>query len=194
LRVALDPSHPRHILPPPFPASYKILDVGCGAGQTLIAAFPDRITFGIDIDFFALRTGSALSKDIRFCCARAESLPYLDGQFDAVIARVSLSYTNLERSLCEIRRVLRPSGTLWMTLHTVAIPWRAARTANWKGKVFFLYVLLNSLVFHIFVKQFGLFGRYESFQTRSGIRRALHRAGFSDVSMDVGRHFVVIAQ
>lgn len=57
LKVALDPSHPAHILPPGLPRSHAVLDIGCGAGQTLIAAYPDRISYGVDVDVEALKLG-----------------------------------------------------------------------------------------------------------------------------------------
>ncbi len=192
--VAQDPSHPAHILPPPLPADCRVLDVGCGAGQTLTAAYPDRLTFGIDIDLSALRLGQTLTKDVAFACSQAEALPFRPGEFDFVTARVSLAYTDISRSLQEIRRVLKPGGSLWMTLHPFTIPWEQAKTSGWKGKLLFAYIVLNSALFHLTQRQFPLFGKYESFQTESGIRRALQRCGFSDIAVEQGRHFLVTAR
>src|SRR5262249_18921537 len=110
LAVALDPSHPSHILPPPLEARQLVLDVGCGAGQTLIAAYPDRVSFGLDIDRAALKLGRSLTDRVHFVCARAEALPWPDNSFDLVTARVSLAYTDIGRSLQEIRRVLKSGG------------------------------------------------------------------------------------
>jgi SAM-dependent methyltransferase len=167
--------------------------IGCGAGQTLIAAYSDQMTFGLDIDPAALRLGRSLTQKVRFVCGKAEALPYRDGQFDMVVARVSMPYFNIRASLQEIRRVLRPGGMVWMTLHTIAIPWRSARTANYKGKLFFAYICLNSILFHVCQRQFPLLGRYESFQTERGITRALRRLGFVDICIARGTHFVVSA-
>ena len=71
-----------------------------------------------------------------------------------------------------IDRVLKKGGQLWLTLHPAAIPWRQALAANYRGKIFFAYVALNSLLFHFAGRQFPFLGRYESFQTAAGMRRA----------------------
>jgi ubiquinone/menaquinone biosynthesis C-methylase UbiE len=194
LRIALDPANPRHILPPPLPPGARILDVGCGAGQTLIAAYPDRACFGIDIDFDALKLGRSLDARIGFANAAAEALPFAGGQFDLVCARVSLPYTNIPRSLKEIRRVLKKGGQAWLTLHPISLPWSQVPGSNYKGKIFFLYVVLNSLALHVAGRQFPFLGRYESFQTSAGITRALERSGFEAVAVKRGAHFLATAQ
>jgi len=194
LKIALDPSHPSHILPPAAPQSYQVLDVGCGAGQTLVAAYPDRISFGIDIDFAALKLGRCLTDQVCFVCGKAENLPYRSGQFDLVVARVSLTYTNIIDSLREIHRVLKKGGTLWMTLHPFSIPWRQAKESNLKGRVFFAYVVLNGVVFHLLQRQFSFRGKYESFQTIWGICRALRKTEFETISITRGKHFEATAR
>jgi SAM-dependent methyltransferase len=193
LEILLDASHPARILPPARSATEMVVDIGCGAGQTLIAAYGDQVTFGLDVDLGALRLGRSLTQNVRFTCGKAEDLPYRDGQFDMVIVRGSLPYLNIRASLREIRRVLRPGGMVWMTLHTIGIPWKAAKTSNYKGKIFFAYMCLNSVLFHLCQRQFPLLGRYESFQTEGGITRALRRLGFVDISITRGPHFLVTA-
>jgi ubiquinone/menaquinone biosynthesis C-methylase UbiE len=188
LKIASDPNHPDHDLPPPMPPTAKILDVGCGAGQTLVAAYPDRLSFGIDVDFEALQLGRTLSDRTCLVNGAAEALPFRSGQFDLVIARVSLPYTNIPASLREVRRVLGTGGRIWLTLHPFAIPWSQVKRSNYRGKIYFLYVLLNSFWFHLFQRQFSIFGRkYESFQTVRGMKRALAKSGFQDVEVEVAR-------
>jgi SAM-dependent methyltransferase len=194
LQIALNAGHPSHINPPSLEPDQKVLDVGCGAGQTLIATYPDRISFGIDIDLGALKLGRTLTKQVGFICAATEALPFAPGQFDVVIARVSLPYTDIAVSLAEIRSVLKPGGLLWMTLHPFRIPWRSAKRANIKGWIFFAYIVVNSALFHLTGRQIRFPRKgYESFQTTSGIRRALRRAGFRDISIERGHHFLVRA-
>jgi len=183
LRKAQDPNNPDPCLPPPVPASYVILDVGCGAGQTLMVAYPANSGFGIDIDLDALALGRRLSNGIRFACARAEGLPFRDGTFDMVIARVSLVYSDLDRAIAEIQRVLKQSSTVWITLHPFSLCWRQCKKTNVKGWARFTYIILNSLLFHFAQRHFSLRGRYESFSTRRGIERVLTRHGFVDVSI-----------
>jgi ubiquinone/menaquinone biosynthesis C-methylase UbiE len=194
LRVATDPLHPSHQLPPAAPPGAHILDVGCGAGQTMIAAYPDRVCFGLDPDWAALRLGRSLTDKVRFSCGAAEALPYRAEEFDLVVARVSLAYTDIRQSLREIRRVLRRDGMLWVTLHSFGQVWNQARKANARGRLFFAYVAVNGLLFHFLQRQFSMFGRQESFQTEKGIIRALQQAGFRDIRVERGAHFLVTAR
>ena len=175
-------------------AGARVLDVGCGAGQTLIAAYPDRKTFGLDLDLDALRLGRTLTDAVAFTCARAESLPFASGSFDLVVARVSLVYTDIPASVAEVRRVLRPNGTAWLVLHPLRVPWNKARRGNWKSWLFFTYVLANGMWFHLFQRVFRLRGLQESFQTASAVRGILLRVGFREITVDRSRVFVVSAR
>ncbi len=194
LRIAQDPTNPSRILPPAVPPGTRVLDVGCGAGQTLAVAYPDLETFGLDVDLSAMSLGQRqIAPNVRFTAGRAEQLPFGDARFDLVVARVSLAYTDIPKSLKEIKRVLRPGGKLWMTLHTFSVPWASARTSNWKGKIFFAYIVLNSLSLHFLGRVGSLAGRYESFQTEGGMTRVLQRVGFTAIAIERGRHFLVTA-
>jgi ubiquinone/menaquinone biosynthesis C-methylase UbiE len=194
LGAALDSGNPCHIAPPPQPVSKTILDIGCGAGQTLIASYPDRVSYGIDIDAEALGLGGRLTKRVRFSLGRAEALPYADAQFDMVISRVALPYTNFQRSFKEIRRVLKPGGELWITLHSFSLVTRNLDLGRLRTYLSFAFVLTNSLLFHVCQRQFSVFGRCESFQTQRGIRRALEQNGFRAIEIKQGRHFLVQAR
>jgi ubiquinone/menaquinone biosynthesis C-methylase UbiE len=191
LEIARDPTHPRHILPPPLPQSFRVLDVGCGAGQSLMSAYPDRLSFGIDKDFRALTLGKSMSDRICFVNAAAEALPFRSQEFDFVYARVSLPYTNIFRSLAEIHRVLKKDETIWLTLHGFDTVWkqRAKRSRTW-----FAYVMINSLCSRFFHRQFSIRGGYESFQTETSIRQALTRTGFEDIQITRGKHFLVTSR
>ena len=171
-----------------------VLDLGCGAGQTLIARYPNQTTFGLDIDYPVLQFGKTLSQDVQFLCGRAEAIPFGTDVFDLVIARVSLAYTDIAQVLGEARRVLKPGGRLWITLHSWRVPWEMARAGNWKAKLFLSYIVLNSVLFHLTQRQFGVFGRRESFQTRSGMLKALRQAGFEDIVVTQGNHFLIEAR
>ena len=195
LRIALDPRHPAHCQPE-VPAQAEVLDIGCGAGQTLIAACAGRRSFGVDVDLSALRLGMSLTQQVAFTCAAAEELPFRAGVFDLIISRVAIPYTHIPRALAEIARVLKPEGVVWLTLHSWRIPWECAHRAQWRGRVFFAYVVLNSLLFHATQRLFRFpKGGYESFQTKSGMIRALRRAGFEQISIEIRPpHFIVTAK
>jgi ubiquinone/menaquinone biosynthesis C-methylase UbiE len=193
LQISLDPAHPSYVNPH-VPPGIHILDLGCGAGQTLIAAYPDRPGIGVDLDIGALRLGQSLSQQVRFVCAAAESLPFRAGSFDVVISRVALPYTDLSRSLPEIRRVLTSGGCLWAVLHPVSVPWKEARSGNLNSYLYFLFVLVNSLLFHICQRHFCFPGKgYETFQCRSSFAKALRRCGFEAIVISGDAPFVVTA-
>lgn len=192
LRVALDPAHSSHALPPRMPPLNQVLDIGCGAGQTLIAAYGDRVSHGMDNDFSALKLGRTLTCDVRFACASAEALPYRSGHFDMVIARASLPYCNLPVGVKEIARVLKKGGRTWIVLHPFSEAWKHARTNNWKGWLFFGYIVMNSLLFHFAQKQFSICGRCESFTTERGIRHALRKNGFSHITVTKNSRRLVV--
>ncbi len=40
-----------------------------------------------------------------------------------------------------------------MTLHPFSIPWRQAKESNYKGRIFFVYVVLNGILFHFLQRQ-----------------------------------------
>ena len=194
LAIALNPADPRHISPPPLPASKKVLDIGCGAGQTLIAAYPDRISYGIDIDAGALKLGTRLTGGVRFVRSRAEYLPFGDSQFDLVTSRVAIPYTDIQSTLKEIRRVLKPGGALWVTLHTFSMVVRNLNLRTLRSHLSFAYVLANSALFHLTQQQFRVMDRCESFQTPKSIQRALEQNGFENIKISLGKHFVVQAR
>ena len=178
-----------------------ILDIGCGIGQTFIAARleDDRILVGLDIDTESLSWGARQFEHIQFVNGIAERLPFPDKSFDLVVSRVSLPYTNIPQSLAEIERVLKDQGRVWFTLHplskSIGELEQAVRDRAIKDVVFFCYVIAHGIFFHFFGRQFGFpfSNRTESFQTESSMRKCVQRAGFTDIQFRRGRHFVCTA-
>jgi SAM-dependent methyltransferase len=203
LQIARDPSAPGHLLPPIPEGCRAILDIGCGAGQTLIASRlpPGVLACGVDLDVSALALGRSLTAAVHFACARGEALPFRAGSFDFVFSRVALPYMDVPRALAEIGRVLRPGGALWLSLHPAAFAIRemvgAVRARRLRATVYLLYTLLNGLSLHRFHRvhrwPFGS-GGFESIQTAGGMRRALARAGFRDIAITRDRFFVAAAR
>ena len=182
-----------------------VLDLGCGQGRDLNSwgiTVSDKI-IGIDIDKASLAIAQTRFCDRAYFQARAEYLPFKNDSFDRVIAGVSLPYTNIPQALREAHRILAPGGCLSLTFHppsfTVeellhdALP-KAFPT------IFRLYVIANGIAFHFSGKTFRFFnGRTESFQTEHGMRIALARAQFTDLSFrngfgPVGKTFIVEAR
>lgn len=98
----------------------RLLDVGCGAGQlALIAARAGARVRGCDIAVNWLekaRTRAAAEGlEVIFEEGDAESLPYDDGQFDAVTSLVGAMFApRPDRVAAELTRVCRPGGMIAM--------------------------------------------------------------------------------
>ena len=67
------------------------------------------------------------STDARLRMESAEKLSWADGEFDAAVAVAVLEYTDIQASLRELVRVVRPGGRLVIGLANRAAPVRAWR-------------------------------------------------------------------
>src|SRR5262245_16260126 len=120
LRVALDASHPAHCLPVVEPHVTRVLDVGCGMVQSVLALRldPGVEAWGVDIDPVAISAGQQiLGSNIHLEVGSGERLPFANESFDFVFSRVALPYMIIPDALAEIRRVLRSGGRFWTVLH-----------------------------------------------------------------------------
>jgi ubiquinone/menaquinone biosynthesis C-methylase UbiE len=203
LRIATTAGHPKSILPPVTQADRRVLDIGCGAGQTLIATNfgPGTTVIGLDLDKSALSLGRQLDGRINFVCARAESLPIQGERLDLVFSRVALPYMHIHETLSEMRRVLKTDGRIWLVLHPYSMVLKetleALQGLKLKRAAVCLYVLANGLVLNSLGKEFHLPFRknyYESFQTIRGIRRLLRKVGFDDIRAERNGFFVATAR
>ncbi len=87
-----------------------ILDLGCGDGQlTQRIAASGASVEGVDAS--AQMAAAARARGIAAREARAESLPFADGTFDAVFSNAALHWVrDQDAMLAQVRRVLRPGG------------------------------------------------------------------------------------
>ena len=203
LCIAKTTGHPRRILPPVMKGDLRILDLGCGAGQTLIATNfePGTTVIGLDVDESALSLGRQLDKTISFVCARAESLPFQSERLDFVFSRVSLPYMHLHDTLSEIWRVLKTGGRIWLVLHPYSMVLKETAEALSRLKIkraaVCFYVLANGMILNSLGKEFHLPFRkdyYESFQTMRGITKLLRKAGFEEIRAERKGFFVASAR
>ncbi len=100
----------------------QVLDLGTGTGSVALKAAPSVLPGGnvtaVDISpemlALARQRGASIGvSNVTFLEGRAEEIPSPSGQFDAVLASLSLMYT-IDRAAAarEIARVLRPGGRL----------------------------------------------------------------------------------
>jgi len=172
----------------------RVLDLGCGSGRDLASwgvTAADEVT-GVDIDDSRLAIAKVRFSNRTYLQCASECLPFEDESFDRVIAAVALPYMNIQKTLAEIHRVLVPGGGLSLSLHLPSFTISELVHDAFPKPVptlFRLYVMANGLMFHCtgrtvaFVKG----RRTESFQTERGMRIALSRARFVDLSFNRSR-------
>jgi ubiquinone/menaquinone biosynthesis C-methylase UbiE len=202
LSIATDPNDSRRVMPVVQPRHERILDIGCGAGQTLIGSNLRQGVYavGLDLDQAALAMGKRLSPGIHFVSGRGESLPFKSRFFDLVICRVSLPYMHISRALSEMARVTAPAGDLWLVLHPFSMTAREFGTNltsfQVKAGLYRLWVLFNGLTLNTVGKQMhwpGNPNRYETWQASGAMKRALVAAGYEQIQIQRENHFVVTA-
>jgi SAM-dependent methyltransferase len=98
----------------------RALDAGCGAGQWSIALAQrfERVD-AVDLKRQRLAVLRAVAcrmgvANVAACLGSLEQLPYGDGTFDAVFCYGVIMFTQVERALGELHRVLRPGGRLYL--------------------------------------------------------------------------------
>ena len=92
----------------------RVLDVGCGEGELLDLLRDIPRTDGVDlVDAQIKRAKRRAIENATFHVANAHSLPFEPDSFDVITAHMSLMLMQpLEEVLAELRRVVRPTGTL----------------------------------------------------------------------------------
>lgn len=95
----------------------RVLDVACGTGALTVAVAgrvsPGGSVLGLDIHPEMLAVARRKHPEIEWHEGRAESLPFADASFDAVVSQFGLMFfDDRVAALREMQRVLRPGGRL----------------------------------------------------------------------------------
>ena len=106
-----------------------ILDLAAGTGTSSEPFLPSGATvIPTDLSFGMLLVGKQRRPDLSFVAADALQLPYADASFDAVTISFGLrNVENTAAALNEMRRVIKPGGTLVVCEFSTPT-WRPFRT------------------------------------------------------------------
>lgn len=112
-----------------LPRQSRVLDIGCGNGDTLIEAHEKLGVTGMGLDFspemvkLAQDRAKKYSKELSFAFADMRELPGNIGQFDAVYVQRSLinlnSYQEQQAAFASIMNLVKPGGCFVMVECTV---------------------------------------------------------------------------
>jgi SAM-dependent methyltransferase len=141
-----EPIHPKHLIDAPWHHWYVehlrpddvVLDVGCANGaHTLAAAARARRVFGMDADVAQLRIAAAGARrrglgNVRLLAWDVtQPFPFPAERFDAVLFLDVIEHLEPRVSvLREIRRVLKPGGTLLLSAPHRDTSWRRRLRAS----------------------------------------------------------------
>ena len=132
----------------------KVLDVGCGPGNLLVALSTDtpELLVGVDVDVVFLTSGRSrigkliepFSADPVLLRASLPILPFADKTFDLVTCFLVMPHVPDDKTaLIELARVLKPGGTLAISGHGFGFPLRYLKRCKLKP----LRMYLASLIY-----------------------------------------------
>jgi len=188
---------------PSFPiAGRSVLDIGCSTGESLMHPYYSAAVrrCGMDVDRQAIENGRHEFPDLELQVADAEHLPYSAEEFDVVISKVALLYTDIRKSFAEIFRVMKPGGDVFLTMHDLRLQWiffsRAVKAAALRRVIDHGYIVGASAIYiatgRIPARPWS--GTRETFQSVNSLRRDLTLAGFVNQEFQrTARDFIVSA-
>lgn len=160
----------------------RVLDVGTGTGVAAeAAATAGAWPVGIDRSQGMLAVGSRSRPHLRLLAADAIDLPFSTGSFDSVVSNFVLPhFTKVDTALHDIVRVLRPGGTLAVSV--------------WADRVDDLQRAWTDLALQVVPKDLltdamnrAQPGR-ERFADKTKLQEALARAGLEKVTVEPRRY------
>jgi ubiquinone/menaquinone biosynthesis C-methylase UbiE len=150
-----------------LPAGARVLDAGCGTGFNVHRLKEQGFdVVGLEPAEGMRQVARRDNPDVQIVDGDVEHLPFPDASFDFVLCIEVIRYFERpDRAIGEIRRVLRPGGTAFIT---------AAPLLSLSG-----YALVNMVTSRVRIPTFTKVR--VSFMTVAGARRAARAAGFGSV-------------
>ena len=147
----------------------RALEVGCGTGIFLqVAATTGADIIALDLSAHLIakaRARVASAPNVSISLGNAEQMPFREASFDSVYGSSILHHLDLDTTLAEVHRVMRPGGRLVFTEPNILNP---------QVTVMFRLGLTK--------KYFGVSPDEMAF-SRFRAARALRKAGFADIAV-----------
>jgi SAM-dependent methyltransferase len=154
-----------------FPTGSRVLDIGFGTGEQMrrIGARGCR-SVGLEIDPGLARKGRLAGLSV--CRAQAEHLPFRTASMDGVVCKVVIPYTDEEKAVSEIARVLRPGGTARVSYHGSGYFLRYLLADwDWRRRVYGLRTMLNTFFYALTGSRLSGFMGDTLYQSERRLRR-----------------------
>lgn len=154
-----------------FPAGSRVLDIGFGTGEQMrrVRARGCR-SVGLDLDPELARQGRQAG--LAVCRAKAEQLPFGTSSMDGVVCKVVIPYTDEEKAVSEIARVLRPGGTARVSYHGSGYFLRyLIADWDWRRRVYGLRTIVNTFLYALTGSRLSGFWGDTLYQSERRLRR-----------------------
>lgn len=95
-----------------------ILELGCGAGyftKELARSGAEIVAVDVSADLLEIAKANCPASNVRYQIQDACAITYPHATFDSVVGSSILHHLEMEPALQEIRRVLKPGGTIYFT-------------------------------------------------------------------------------
>jgi len=109
----------------------RLLEIGSGLGH-LVGQLEDTfLTYGIDLNHWAVKLSKKVAKETALHTASAQELPFASGVFDIVVIKHIVEHLpQPDKAIAEISRVTARRGTLILStpnLDSLLKPWKGER-------------------------------------------------------------------
>jgi ubiquinone/menaquinone biosynthesis C-methylase UbiE len=109
----------------------RLLEVGSGLGH-LVGQLEDSFeTYGMDVNYWAVKQSKPVAKESTLQNASAQELPYKDGSFNTVIIKHIVEHLpDPQKAITEIGRVTEKGGILILStpnLDSLLKPWKGKK-------------------------------------------------------------------
>lgn len=160
-----------------YPPGARVLDVGFGRGEQMKRLLALRCRpYGLEYDADLAARGAA--NGLRVCRGKAEHLPFPSATLDGLVCKVVVPYTNEEKAIAEIGRVLRPGAVARISYHGLGYSLRYLLTdRDWKRRLYGARVIVNTWWYAVTGRRLPGFWGDTLYQSSARLRRYYERSG-----------------